>query len=69
MGLFCPSLKGYLMIRLNNYPILVCVIYDGTICSKTPFNGLAPIKEVKEVLINISFNIVHRYQECALHGK
>ena len=25
--------------------------------------------EVKEVLINIRFNIVHRYQECTEHGK
>ena len=28
-------------------PILVRVIYDGIICPKTPFQGLAPISEVK----------------------
>ena len=28
-------------------PILVGFIYDDIICSKTPFNGLAPINEVK----------------------
>ena len=34
-------------------PILVGVIYDDIICSKTPFQGLAPIDEVKEVLIHV----------------
>ena len=41
-------------------PILEGVIYDGIISSKTPFKGLAPINKVKEVLIHIRFNIVHR---------
>ena len=46
-------------------PILVGVIYDGFICSKTPLRGLAPINEVKEVLIHIRFNIANRYLESA----
>ena len=32
------------------------------------FEGLAPINEVKEVLIHIRFNINHRYQESVKHG-
>ena len=32
------------------------------------FEGLAPINEVKEVLIHIQFNINHLYQECVKHG-
>ena len=46
-------------------PILVGVIYDGIICSLTPFKGLALINEVKEIPIHIRFNFVHRYLECA----
>ena len=46
-------------------PVLIGVIYDCIICSNTPLKDLAPIDEVKEVLIHIRFNIVHRYQECA----
>ena len=34
-------------------PILVGVIYDCIICIKIPFKGLAPIDEVKEVLIHV----------------
>ena len=45
--------------------ILVGVIYEGVIFSKTPFRGLAPIYYVKWVLIHIRLNIVHRYQDCA----
>ena len=46
MGLFYPSYEGILMICIQNVckkailmcliPILVGVIYDGIICSKTP---------------------------------
>ena len=62
------QIKAILMCLV---PILVGVIFDGIICSKTPFMGLAPIYEVKDVLIHIRVNIdiVHRYQECAYHGK
>ena len=56
-------------ILICQVTLLVGVIYDGIICSKTPFTGLAPIDEVKEVLIHRIINIVHRYQECAKHGK
>ena len=35
----------------SNFPNLVWVIYDGIICSKTPFKGLAPINEVRKVLL------------------
>ena len=41
------------------------IIYDGIICFKTPFKGLEPINEGKEVLIHIRFNIAHRYEGCA----
>ena len=34
-------------------PIFVGVIYDSIICSKAPFKGLAPINDMKEVLIHI----------------
>ena len=42
----------------NLIPILVGIIYDGIVCSKTPMDGLAPIDEVKDVLIHLRFNIV-----------
>ena len=42
----------------NLIPILVGIIYDSIVCLKTPFDGLAPIDEVKDVLIHIRFNIV-----------
>ena len=48
-GVFYPSSEGFLMIPIQNacgkailmclIPILVEVIYDGIICSKTLFNG------------------------------
>ena len=28
------------------------------------FEGLAPINEVKDILIHIRFNFVHHYKEC-----
>ena len=69
---------GFLMIRIQNMgvkaihmcliPILEgAMIYNGIIYSKTPLKGLAPIYEVKEVLLHIRFNIAHRYMyhECA----
>ena len=42
-------------------------LYDGIINSKTPLRVLAPINEVKEVLIHIS--IFHRYQNYAKQSK
>ena len=71
MGLIYPISVGFLMIRIQNMcgkailmrlmcliPILVGLVhvYGGFICSTTPFKGLAPINEVKEVLIHKSFN-------------
>ena len=50
------------LILMCLIPILVGVISDGFICSKTPCKGLAPINEVKEVQIHVRFNIG---QECA----
>ena len=41
-------------------PILVGVKYN-----RPPLRVLAPINEVKEVLIHIRFNIVNCYRECA----
>ena len=43
--------------------ILVGVLYDEII--PIYIEGLAPINEVKEVLIHIRLKIVHRYRECA----
>ena len=52
MRVFCPVSEGFLVIHLQKVcgneiqmcliPNLVGVIYDGSICSKTPFKGLAP---------------------------
>ena len=68
-----PVLKGFWNAFGNAilmYLILILVggIYDGIIYSMT-FKGLAPINEVKEVLINIIFSIAHRCQKYAIHGK
>ena len=46
------------------YSIIFQFLVLSVICSKTPFKGLAPINEVKEVLFHIIFNIFHHYQEC-----
>ena len=64
------------MIRIQNVfgkSILMCLIqilvgsvYDGIIFSKIPFKDLATMKEF---LMHMKFNIVHRYQTCAQHGK
>ena len=43
--------------------ISVGVINDGIICSKTPVEDLAPINEMKEVLIHIRYNIAYNNQE------
>ena len=42
----------------NLIPILVGIIYDSIVSSNTPLDGLAPINEVKDVLIHLRFNIV-----------
>ena len=64
MKLYYPSSEGCLVIRIQDVvwkrSQFGRVIYDGIIFSKTPFKGLAPINEVKEVLIHIP-----RYQKCA----
>ena len=51
--------------------ILIEDIYDGILCSKTPFEfkGLAFINIMKDIPIHLRFNIVHHYQECALTWK
>ena len=71
MGLFFPISEGFLKICTQNVcgkailmfimclvPILVGVVYGGIIYSTTPYKGLhvAPINEMKEVLINKRFN-------------
>ena len=58
MGLFYPISEDFMVISIQNMcgnailmcqiPILVKVIYDCNIGSKTTFKGLAPIKEVKD---------------------
>ena len=46
-------------------PILVGVIMMEIICYKNPLRVLAPINQMKEVLIHVRFSIVQRNQECA----
>ena len=56
VGWFYSISEGFLIIRIQNVwekatlmcliPILLGVVYGGSICPTTPFKGLAPINEV-----------------------
>ena len=63
MGLSCPSSEEFLddtHTKCVRKTIIICLnsnfgIYDYIVCSKTPYEGLAPINEVKDVLIRIRY--------------
>ena len=60
--------KSNFNVSISNFGTNI-IIYDGIFCFKTPFKGFAPINKVKELLFHIRYNIAHRYEECAEHGK
>ena len=51
--------------NVSNCKFGKCYYMMALFCSKTSFKGVAPISEVKEGLLRIRFDIVHRYEECA----
>ena len=66
--LMCPSSKDFLMVHIqkgvwkSNFNVSYSDSGRGYLMA-SPLKGFAPINELKEVLIRIRFNIVHRYQD------
>ena len=57
--------KSNFNVSNSNFGTNIIYLYDDIICFKTPFKGLEPINEGKELLFHIRYNIAHRYEECA----